>query len=68
MKVVEGGLLYRCIEWSGIFLISADRPIKMNSVLEGLRQRRLDDIYRDIWLTTERICAIEVEKRPGEKI
>jgi len=49
-------------------LIWADRPIMMNSVLEGLRQRRLDDIFWEIWLTTERICAIEVEKRPGEKI
>ena len=35
----------RCIEGSGIFLIWADRPIIMNSVLEGLRRRRLDDIH-----------------------
>src|SRR6218665_3185132 len=41
VKVVEDELLERCIEGSGIFLIWADRPIMMNSVLEGLRQRRL---------------------------
>src|SRR6218665_490308 len=45
VKVVEEELLDKCIEGSGIFLIFADRPIMMNSVLEGLRQRRLDDIH-----------------------
>src|SRR6218665_2998891 len=45
VKVVEEELLDRCIEGSGIFLIWAGRPIMMNSVLEGLRQRRLDDIH-----------------------
>ena len=39
MKVVEEELLDRCIEGSGIFLIWADGPIKINSALEGLRQR-----------------------------
>ena len=42
---MEEELLDKCIEGSGIFLIFADRPIMMNSVLEGLRQRRLDDIH-----------------------
>ena len=41
VKVVGKELLERCIEGSGIFLIWADRPIMMNSVLKGLRQRRL---------------------------
>jgi len=39
VKVVEEELLDRCIEGSGIFLIWADRPIMMNSVLEGLYYR-----------------------------
>jgi len=39
----------------------------MNSVLEGLRQRRLDDIHWEIWLATESSCAMEVEKEAGEK-
>ena len=30
---MEDELSERCIEWSGIFLIWADRPIMMNSVL-----------------------------------
>ena len=67
MKVVEEELLDRCIEGSGIFLIWADRPIKMNYVMEGLRQRRLDDIHWEIWLATESSCEIEVEKEAGEK-
>src|SRR6218665_2503453 len=45
VKVVEDELSERCIEGSGIFLIWAGRPIMMNSVLEGLRRRRLDDIH-----------------------
>src|SRR6218665_10680 len=45
VKEVEDELSERCIEGSGIFLIWADRPIMMNSVLEGLRGRRLDDIH-----------------------
>jgi len=39
----------------------------MNSVLEGLRRRRLDDIHWEIWLTTERSCTIEVGKEAGGK-
>lgn len=42
---MEDELSERCIEGSGIFLIWAGRPIMMNSVLEGLRRRRLDDIH-----------------------
>src|SRR6218665_2445373 len=45
VKEVEDELSERCIEGSGIFLILAGRPIMMNSVLEGLRRRRLDDIH-----------------------
>ena len=45
MKVVEKELLDNRIEESGIFLIWAGRPIMINSVLEGLRQSRLDDIH-----------------------
>jgi len=45
MKVVEEELLDNRMEESGIFLIWAGRPIMMNSVLEGLRQSRLDDIH-----------------------
>src|SRR6218665_3147110 len=45
VKVVEDELSERCIEGSGIFLIWADRPIRMNSVLEGLRRKRLDYIH-----------------------
>src|SRR6218665_4167323 len=41
VKEVEDVLSERCIEGSGIFLIWAGRPIMMNSVLEGLRRRRL---------------------------
>jgi len=39
----------------------------MNSVLEGLKKRRLDDMHLEIWLTTERSCAIEEEKGIREK-
>src|SRR6218665_556105 len=45
VKEVEDELSERCIEGSGIFLIWAGRPIMMNSVVEGLRRRRLDDIH-----------------------
>src|SRR6218665_869119 len=45
MKVVEEELVDNRMEESGIFLIWAGRPIMMNSVLEGLRQSRLDDIH-----------------------
>ena len=45
VKEVEYELSERCIEGLGIFLIWADRPIMMNSVFEGLRRRRLDDIH-----------------------
>src|SRR6218665_2967218 len=44
-KEGEDELSERSIEGSGIFLIWAGRPIMMNSVLEGLRRRRLDDIH-----------------------
>src|SRR6218665_149168 len=44
-KVVEEELMDRCIKEPRIFLIWVVRPIMMNSLLEGLRQRRLDDIY-----------------------
>ena len=43
MKVVKEELLDKHMEESGIFLIWAGRPIMINSVLEGLRQSRLDD-------------------------
>ena len=39
----------------------------MNSVLEGLRQRRLDDIHSETKFTTFSSCAMEVEKEVGEK-
>src|SRR6218665_1270117 len=45
MKLVEEELLDNRMEESGIFLIWAGRPIMINSVLEGLRQSRLDDIH-----------------------
>jgi len=45
VKVRDEELVDRCIEGSGIFLIWSGRPRMMNSVLEGLRQRRLDDIH-----------------------
>src|SRR6218665_2549989 len=45
VKEVEVELSERCIEGSGSFLIWVGRPILMNSVLEGLRRRRLDDIH-----------------------
>ena len=44
-RVVEEELMDRCIKEPRIFLIWVVRPIMMNSLLEGLRQRRLDDIY-----------------------
>ena len=45
MKIEEDKLSERCTEGLGIFLIWAGRPIMMNSVSEGLRRRRLDDIH-----------------------
>src|SRR6218665_2353185 len=45
VKEVEDELSERCIEGLRIFLIWAGRTIMMNSVLEGLRRRRLDDIH-----------------------
>ena len=44
-SLVEDELSERRIEGSGIFLILVDRPIMMNSVLEGLRRRRSNDIH-----------------------
>ena len=67
MNVMEDELLDRCIEGSGIFLIWAGRSIMINSVLEGLKQRRLDDIHLEIWFATESRCTIEVEKEVGKK-
>ena len=46
VKELEDELSERCIEGSGIFLIWAGRPIMMNSVLEGLRRRRMQ------WMTS----------------
>ena len=45
VKVRDEESVDRCINGSGIFLIWSGRPRMMNSVLEGLRQRRLDDIH-----------------------
>jgi hypothetical protein len=39
----------------------------INSVFEGLRQRRFDDIHLEIRSTTWSNCVIEVEKLLGEK-
>ena len=39
----------------------------MNSVLEGLRERRLDDIHCEIRLTAFSNCVMEVEKELGKK-
>lgn len=36
------------------------RPNMSNSVLEGLRDRRLDDLLWKIWFTTLSSCANEV--------
>src|SRR5678816_3802669 len=67
VKVRDEELVDRCIERSGIFLIWSGRPRMMTSVLEGLRQRRLDDIHLETRLTTLSSFAMEVEKEPGEK-
>src|ERR1043165_6008864 len=45
VKVRDEELVVRYIEESWIFLIWSGRPRMMNSVLEGLRHRRLDDIH-----------------------
>src|SRR5688572_10236100 len=45
VKVRDEELVHRCIEGSGIFFIWSGRRRIMNSVLEGFRQRRLDDIH-----------------------
>ena len=60
MKVRDDELLESCIEESGIFLIWSGRPRMINSVLEGLRQRRFSDIHLEIRLTTLSSCAMEV--------
>ena len=67
VKVRDEELVVRCIEGSGIFLIWSGRPRMMNSVLEGLRHRRLDDIHWETRLTTLSSFAMEVEKELGEK-
>ena len=40
VKLRDEELMDRCMKGSGIFLIWSGRPRLMNSVLEGLRQRR----------------------------
>jgi hypothetical protein len=45
VKVRDEELVDRCIEGSGIFLIWSGRPRIMNSVFDGLRQRRFEDIH-----------------------
>ena len=45
VKVRVEELVDRCIEGSGIFLIWSGRPRIMNSVFDGLRQRRFEDIH-----------------------
>src|SRR6218665_3922212 len=50
VKEVEDELSERCIEGSGIFLIWPGRPIMMNSVLEGLRRRRLGVICIEVMI------------------
>ena len=39
----------------------------MNSVLKGLRERRLDNIHWEIWFTTLNSCGSKVEIELGEK-
>ena len=39
----------------------------INSALEGLRQRRLDDIHRETRFTTLSSFAMEMENELGEK-
>jgi len=67
VKVRDDELVERCIEESGIFLIWSGRPRMINSVLEGLRQRRFNDIHLEIRLTTLSSCAMEVVNEFGEK-
>lgn len=43
------------------------RLIGMNSGLDGLKQRRLNDIYWGIRFATVVYCASEVENELGEK-
>jgi len=66
-KVREEELVERWMEGSGIFFIWSGRPRMMNSVLEGLRQRRLDDIHWEMRSTTLSNFAMAVEKEAGEK-
>src|SRR6218665_3751121 len=66
MKVAKDALLDNRMEESGIFLFWAGRPIMINSVLEGLRQSRLDDIHLEIWFSAESRWAIDVEKEDEE--
>ena len=42
-------------------------PNRMNSVLEGLRARKLSDIHRDIAWNVEAMDWFESEKSLGEK-
>ena len=64
---LEEESLLKEIEGSGIFLSCSLRPISINSVLEGLRQRRFEVIQEVIWVTTERRVSMESEKLLGEK-
>jgi hypothetical protein len=66
-KVRDEELVDRWIEGSGIFFIWSGRPRMMNSVLEGLRQRRLDDIHWEMRSTTLSNFVMAVEKDAGEK-
>jgi len=63
MKVVEEELLDNRMEESGIFLIWAGRPIMMNSVLEGLRQSRLDDISIMQFYGIMQFCSSKIGDR-----
>jgi hypothetical protein len=65
VKVRDEDSVERCMVGSGIFLIWSGRPMMMNSVLEGFKERRLADIHLEIWLTTSSNCVMEVEKQVG---
>jgi len=63
---VEDALSERCIEGSGIFLIWADRPIIMNSVLEGLRiitrvMYTYDELYSTVGGKTLLECSLSAQ-------
>src|SRR6218665_1877257 len=68
MKVVKEELLDNRMKKSGIFLIWAGRPIMIYSVLEGLRQSRLDDIHWEFGLQPRVGGRLRWKKRPGRMI